>query len=245
MYTLAMADMLDAPDGRLTLARTAATIRKKTKVEAAVDRLRQAILSGDIAPGQWLRQDDLAQRLGISSTPIREALRRLESDGLVEHVPHQGVKVVAYSLNTAREYYQLRAMLEPYALRLAAEQMHPADLDALEQLVAQAQFLLAGQAMAELTAANWRFHEHLLGLCGSRLVQDVVGRVRRSFPLDTLLMIPERAAASVAEHQTIVAALRHNDIAAAEQVLRTNIENARTAMLARLPVLRAGLIAPE
>jgi DNA-binding GntR family transcriptional regulator len=238
-------DLLPPLGKRLNGARPVDGDRKKSKVEAAVERLRQAILSGEIAPGQWLRQDELAESLGISSTPIREALRRLESDGLVEHVPHQGVKVVAYSLNTAREYYQLRAMLEPYALRLAAERLRPADLAELERLVAQAQDLLARQAMAELTEANWRFHEHLLGLCGSRLVQDVVGRVRRSFPLDTLLMIPERAAASVAEHQLIIAALRNKDLAAAEQEMRTNIENAREAMLARLPALVAGLLMPE
>jgi DNA-binding GntR family transcriptional regulator len=240
-----MANLPEAQARALTLSPAIDNQRKKSKVEAAVDRLRQAILSGEIAPGQWLRQDELAQRLGISSTPIREALRRLESDGLVEHVPHQGVKVVAYSLNTAREYYQLRAMLEPYALRLAAARLQPADLAELEALVTQAQVLLARQAMSELTEANWRFHEHLLGLCGSRLVQDVVGRVRRSFPLDTLLMIPERAAASVAEHQVIVTALRNNDIAAAEQEMRTNIENARAAMLARLPALVVGLFAAE
>lgn len=211
---------------------------KKTKSDSAVDRIRHAILAGEIGPGEWLRQDELAERLGISSTPIREALRRLESDGLVEHVPHQGVKVVAYSLATAREYYEMRAMLEPYALRLAAERMRPADLAELERLVADAQGLLAQQAMAELTEANWRFHERLLGLCGSRLVQDIVGRVRRSFPLDTLLMIPERAAASVEEHALIVEALRHKDTFTAEREMRTNIENARQAMLARLPALR-------
>ena len=173
----------------------------------------------------------------FSSTPIREALRRLESDGLVEHVPHHGVKVVAYSLNTAREYYDLRAVLEPYALRLAAERMQPADLADLEALVAEARILLAQQAMTDLTEANWRFHERLLALCGSRLVQDVLGRVRRSFQLDTLLMIPERAAASVDEHQSILDALSHNQVQDAENQIRANIHNARDAMLARLPAL--------
>jgi DNA-binding GntR family transcriptional regulator len=218
---------------------------KQTKVEAAVGRLRRAILSGEIAPGEWLRQDELAQRMGISSTPIREALRRLEADGLVEHVPHLGVKVVAYSLNSAREYYDLRMMLEPYALRLAAQRIQPGDLDELEDLVTEAQRLLAQQAMAELTEANWRFHECLLRHCGSRLVQDVLARVRRSFQLDTLLMIPERAAASVSEHEIIVQALKARDVVAAERQMQANIANARNAMLARLPALGVGPVAPQ
>jgi DNA-binding GntR family transcriptional regulator len=217
---------------------------KQSKVEAVVGRLRHAILTGAVPPGEWLRQDELAQRLGVSSTPVREALRRLEAEGLVEHVPHLGVKVTAYNLNTAREYYELRLMLEPYALRLAAQRLRPADLDELEALVAEAQDLLARQAMTELTEANWRFHEGLLRHCGSRLVQDVLARVRRSFQLDTLLMIPERAGASVSEHQRIVAALRRHDIAAAEREMQLNIVNAREAMLARLPALGVTAASP-
>ena len=64
--------------------------------------LRQAILKGDTAPGEWLRQDETAERFGIRLTPIREAFRRLEADGLVERIPHQGVKVVANNVNIAR-----------------------------------------------------------------------------------------------------------------------------------------------
>lgn len=240
LYTSGMADLDLTPAAPKLTSSTRQAKRKQTKVDAAVVRLRHAILTGEIAPGEWLRQDELAERLGISSTPIREALRRLEADGLVEHVRHQGVKVVAYTLNAAREYYDLRSMLEPFALRLAAERIRPVDIAALEALVAEAQVLLAQQAMADLTEANWRFHEHLLGLCGSRLVQDVLGRVRRSFQLDTLLMIPERAAASVAEHQRIVDALKRGEVSVAENQLRENIDNARAAMLARLPALGVG-----
>jgi DNA-binding GntR family transcriptional regulator len=210
---------------------------KATKSESAVLRLRQAIWRGEIAPGEWLRQEELADRFGISPTPIREALRRLEAEGLVEHMPHRGVRVVAYTLNSANEYYDLRAQLEPYALRLAAARMSSADLEDLVELVREAEAYLAGQSMEALTDANWRFHERLAQLCGSRLVQDVLARVRRSFQLDTLLLIPERAAASVQEHRQIVEALRQGDVDSAAEHLRRNIENARQAILARLPSL--------
>ena len=208
---------------------------KATKSESAVVRLRQAIWRGEIAPGEWLRQEDLAERFGISPTPIREALRRLEAEGLVEHMPHRGVRVVAYTLNSANEYYDLRAQLEPYALRLAAARMSATDLEELIELVSEAEGFLAEQSMEALTDANWRFHERLMQLCGSRLVQDVLARVRRSFQLDTLLLIPERAAASVREHQHIVDALKNGDVDSAAEHLRRNIENARQAILARLP----------
>jgi DNA-binding GntR family transcriptional regulator len=212
-------------------------IAKATKSESAVARLRQAIWRGEIAPGEWLRQEDLAERFGISPTPVREALRQLEADGLVEHIPHRGVKVVAYTLNTAREYYDLRVQLEPYALRLAAARMNTAELEELRALVVEAQGHLERQSLEALTDANWRFHEKLMWLCGSRLVQDVLARVRRSFQLDTLLLIPERAAASVEEHRRLVEALERGDVDGAAHELRTNIQNARDAMLARLPSL--------
>ena len=211
--------------------------RKATKSEEAVARLRQAILRGEIAPGEWLRQEDLAARFGISPTPVREALRQLQSEGLVEHIPRRGVKVVAYTLNSAREYYDLRELLEPYTLRLAAERMSAAELDDLRALVEQAEAQLAAGAMTELTDLNWRFHEELLRLCGSRLAADVLARVRRSFALDTLLMIPERAAASVREHRLVADALARGDVEAAAEEMRANIANAREAMLARLPSL--------
>ena len=211
-----------------------------TKSAAALHRLRTAILSGEIAPGEWLRQEDLAERFGVSPTPVREGLRRLEAEGLVEYIPHRGVKVVAYTLHDAQEYYVLRAMLEPYVLRLAATRMSDHDLVELAALVSEARGHLAHNALTELTEANWKFHERLISACQSRLVQDVLARVRRGFQLDTLLLIPERAAASVDEHERIVAALRRQDVDGAAEQLRQNIENARTAMLARLPSLGIG-----
>ena len=213
---------------------------RTTKSAAAVDRLRTAILSGEIAPGEWLCQEDLAERFGISPTPVREGLRRLEAEGLVEYIPHRGVKVVAYTLHDAQEYYDLRAMLEPYVVRLAAARVSDNDLAELAALVSEARKYLADNALTELTEANWKFHERLISACQSRLVQDVLARVRRGFQLDTLLLIPDRAAASVDEHEAIVQALSRGNVDEAASQVRINIENARNAMLARLPAIGVG-----
>ena len=96
---------------------------KSTKSDEATTRLRQAILTGEIAPGEWLRQEDLAL-LASALLPVR-GLARLESEGFVEHFPDQGVRVVAYSLNDIHEYYDLRMMLEPYLVRLVGGEPHP------------------------------------------------------------------------------------------------------------------------
>lgn len=209
----------------------------RTKVGKVVAYLRQAILRGEIAPGEWLRQDELAEAFGVSPTPVREAFRHLEAEGLVEHIPHRGVRAVAYDLSVARDYYDLRALLEPYAVLRAASRLDEATLAQLKGLLDEAEACLQNDDLPGLTELNWRFHERLVDLCGSRLVQDVVSFVNRSFQLDTLLLLPERAAASYKEHCAVFEALSAGDGAMAAQGMRQNIENAHKAMLARLPAL--------
>lgn len=212
-------------------------LQSRTKVGRVVAFLRRAILTGDIVPGEWLRQDELAEEFGVSPTPVREAFRHLEAEGLVEHIPHRGVRAVVYDIHIARDYYELRALLEPYAVQRAAKQLENEDITQLEALLDAAQEQLQNNDLAKLTEVNWQFHKHLVGLCGSRLVQDTLSFVTRSFQLDTLLFLPERAIASYEEHRAIFAALQEGNGVAAAEAMRQNIENAREAMLARLPAL--------
>lgn len=209
----------------------------RTKVRKIVAYLRQAILKGEIAPGEWLRQDELAEAFGVSPTPVREAFRHLEAEGLVEHIPHRGVRAVAYDLSVARDYYELRALVEPYAVRRAARLLDEEGMAELEALLAMASERLEREDMVGLTEANWQFNECLVRLCDSRLVQDVVSFVKRSFLLDTLLLLPDQATAAYEEHCAILEALKAGDERAAAARMRENIENAHKAMLARLPTL--------
>ncbi len=89
--------------------------------EAALDRLREAIILGELTPGTPLRLEDLARSLGMSISPIREAVRQLEALGLAEHVPHHGAKVVALEIEELRELFSIRLALETMAVRRAAE----------------------------------------------------------------------------------------------------------------------------
>ena len=211
--------------------------QKITKSDAFAEQLRQSILKGEILPGEWLRQNELAEHYGISPTPVREAFRRLENDGLIERIPHRGVRVVAYSINIAREYYDLRAMLEPYVVKLVAQQLSDDDFARLQAINDEAQKHLKNNDLVQLTEVNWKFHEMLISLSGSRLLMSVLERIRRSFQLDTLLMLPERATDSVEEHKVILTALKNRDGEKAANGMRVNIENARKAIFARLPTL--------
>ena len=95
--------------------------RHPTMAEAALERLREAIILGELTPGTPLRLEDLARSLGMSISPIREAVRRLEALGLAEHVPHHGAKVVALDIEELRELFSIRLALEAMAVRRAAE----------------------------------------------------------------------------------------------------------------------------
>jgi DNA-binding GntR family transcriptional regulator len=113
--------------------------RHPTMAEAALERLREAIILGELTPGAPLRLEDLARSLGMSISPIREAVRRLEALGLAEHVPHHGAKVVALDIEELRELFSIRLALETMAVRRAAElfdvederaaRLHLAELD--------------------------------------------------------------------------------------------------------------------
>src|SRR6266568_2821033 len=103
------------------MATERAGIRHRTMAEAALDELREAIILGELVPGTPLRLEDLAASLGMSISPIREAVRQLEALGLAEHVPHHGAKVVALDVDDLRQLFEVRLALETLAVRGAAK----------------------------------------------------------------------------------------------------------------------------
>src|SRR5258708_27409017 len=99
-----------------------------------LDRLRDKIMKGELRAGEWLRQERLARELGVSHTPIREALKQLEVEGLVEHVPYRGVRVVEVSMEAVSDIYDMRTVLEGLAARAAAERLTYEELCELKRL---------------------------------------------------------------------------------------------------------------
>src|ERR1700688_4231417 len=113
---------------------TGPAVRHRTMAEAALERLREAIIMGELTPGAPLRLEDLARQLGMSISPIREAVRQLEALGLAEHVPHHGAKVMPLDVEELRDLFAIRLALEGMAVRRAAELFEPADADAARSI---------------------------------------------------------------------------------------------------------------
>jgi DNA-binding GntR family transcriptional regulator len=199
-------------------------------------RIVEDIRRGLLPPGTRLREVDLAERLGISRTPVREALRMLEADGLVVHLPRQGAVVRSLDYAEVIELYEMRAVLEGTAARLAARVASDVELASLAAL--NEAFAAALHDPAEAAEVNRQFHAALMNAARNRFLRgSVAGLSKTMFILGrTTLMGPRRAEAAHGEHARVLGALAARDGERAEIAMRAHIE---AALRERLEVLRA------
>lgn len=205
----------------------------RQKVENAV---RQAITSGVYAPGERLIERELCEGLGVSRASVREALRRLEAEKLVQIVPHRGPVVAAISVEEARQLYALRAVLEGYAAREFAGH---ASEGAIEDFAAAASALreAAGSGETEqVLQAKSRLYDVMLGHCGNDLVCEILRGMHSRINLlrATSLMSPERLPRSLAEIDGLTDAFRRRDAAEAERLANLHVTNACEVALRQL-----------
>jgi len=197
--------------------------------------LRDAILHGEYAPGERLRQEDVAQRFGASRVPVREAFRTLEADGLVTLVANTGAWVSRLSLDECDEVYQTRERVEPLLLRYAMPGIDAAHLDRLDELVIAMQ---ATDDIEEFLRLDREFHLGSYAPATTTVLGDLVQRLwnttqhyRRAF---TLLLDEHSARVVHDEHHMLVSAIRDGDTDGAERILEGHIRRTRLG-LARHP----------
>lgn len=202
---------------------------RKTTTELVVDVLRARILSGDIPPGSALRQELFAEELGVSRIPVREALRLLSAEGLVETIAHRGAFVSTLSRADVREFFEIRARLEPWLLREAIGHMTEVDFARAEQIVAEmdeVETALWGQS-------NWQLHESLYQAAQRPAALGIVRMLHekseRYFRFQ-VVNAPIRQQAHD-EHMALIALCREGRLEAAEAALQRHIEGAATQIL--------------
>ena len=196
-----------------------------TKLDLVEQLLIQAIASGEIAPGEPLRQLEVADRLGISATPVREALRRLEAQGLVVRHPHRGVRVAEVEPGEMSELYIIRAALEGLAVEHAVPHLNPKDVKALEQIHERLEAGRAKGALKSLRKLNYDFHTRLYRHSELPRLIRIIDSLWPLFPWDSIWAIPGRAASSAVEHREILDALEEGDAVAAGSAMRRHIES--------------------
>ncbi|WP_370282490.1 GntR family transcriptional regulator [Pseudooceanicola sp.] len=198
------------------------------------ERLREEIRSGALPPGARLTETELAARLAVSRTPVREAIRRLEAEGLVDHQPRLGAVVRSMDYPEIMELYEMRTVLEGTAARLAARAASPMELEELRAINAD---MAAAGASAALARLNRQFHARLLDAARNRFLVRSMASVEAALLIlgPSAMERPDRAAEAVEEHRAVLEAMAARDGAAAEAAMRAHMERAQ---LTRLRILR-------
>jgi DNA-binding GntR family transcriptional regulator len=190
-----------------------------SKSDLVAATLREFILTGEVLPGTVLRQRDLAERFGVSSTPVREALRSLESEGLVTFDPHKGSTVVEAAVGGVQEKYQIRAALEGLAAELAAP--NGTDEDIAELVESNKELGNSNRSFAEFSELNRRFHFRIYEMASSPLLMSLLRLLWQSIPNVPRTSRPRSE--SYHEHEELLCALTERDGEAARRVTQRHI----------------------
>lgn len=193
--------------------------------------LVEAIESGDLSPGTRLRETELAERFGVSRTPVREGLKQLEAQGLARHESNRGMVIPTLDNDEINELYVIREVLEGTAARLAAQHATEAEIAILQNMVESDQ--AKQDDVAALLATNRAFHRRLTLASHNRYLIAQMDHMKQYLLLlgGTTLADPARRAAAVAEHARLVEAIAARDTGKAEELARAHIHAAHRARL--------------
>ena len=191
------------------------------------DKIRSDILNGKYKRGEELVESSIGKELGISRTPVREAIRQLELEGLVQLVPNKGACVTGISEKDVRDIYLIRARLEGLAARMAAKNITPELLEAMEETVVLSEYHAKKEHYEQVCEMDSKFHKLLYKASGSRILEHTltdfhqyVQRVRMAS-----IMQKRRMEKSNDEHDAILTAIREHDEEKAELVATRHISN--------------------
>lgn len=215
------------------LERQRELIRRREPLRDRVHRyLRDAILSGRYSVGQRLTELEVAGELEISRTPVREAFRKLELEGLVRYEAGRGVTVTYLAPRDMPDIYAIMVALEGMAARLAALHMTEAEGQVLERLVAEVDSALEAGDLNAARAAHDRFNDHIFRAARNLRLHELLARFRDYIAQTQIVSWPSRLAQVRADHRALVEAIRSGDADRAERVMREHVERSRQAYIA-------------
>jgi DNA-binding GntR family transcriptional regulator len=208
----------------------------RTKAALAFEFLKRRISTGAFRPGAPLRQRALAREIGVSLTPVREAIRRLQAEGYLAGEAHRTLRVKDATAEEVREVYAIRAVLEGYAAGLASARLGAADVRDLAALLDEMSGVAGHGWTRRYRALDEQFHMRLYAAAGNRLLHTMIGDLWRRYPRDVLWTVPGRLRHSVREHRAILAALRAANVRRAEALMRRHIETSMDEVLSYVQV---------
>ncbi len=209
----------------------------RTMTEIVADEIRVRILNGDFIPGQRLVAAEIADEMGVSRMPVRDALRNLESTGLVETIPHRGTIVKDLSEFEILELYQIRAVLEGLAARLASERMDEKMLEQINNTISQHDLkTIQNEDYDSFTKLNRKFHSLIWEASGSPKLESLLANLYDACNQyrNLSMLVSGRPDSIFNEHSAIVNALKLRDCDEAERLARIHYENTSLALIAAI-----------
>ena len=201
--------------------------RHPTLRALACDQIRTWIVTGRLGPGERLVENILAEELGVSRIPVREALKQLQTEGFVDIAPRRGAVVAQVSMKEAEDFYEVRSALESFAARKAAQRRKPADLDRLQQIVDEGREALRQEAWPELTRLNSAFHEAIAAATGNVNLVELMAAYGLKLAWIFSASAQRRGADAWNEHEGIVAAIADGDAELAEVLAARHIARSK------------------
>lgn len=201
-------------------------LQRRSLKEEIFDVLHDKIIAGQVKPGEWLRQEDIATQLGVSMTPVREALDLLVSVGLAERVPYRGVRVPQLTNEEIAEAYAMRLLLEAAGARSAALKQEKAQVQELKHILSRMKGLLSLRDISTLRQLSRRFHRAVVAIGGNSTLERLYEMVMNSFP-DWMLyeylfrhtdLLEESLRDEYNEHMALVEAIEAGDADRAERM---------------------------
>lgn len=201
--------------------------------EIVFESLREAIINGHLKPGERLMEIQLADEMGVSRTPVREAIRKLELEGFVVMIPRKGAYVAGISLKDIADVFEIRAALESLAAALAAERITEDELEALERSLVKVSECTEANDLDSLIVVDTDFHDILYKASRNERLVQIVSNLREQIQRFrmTSLSQPGRLKDTIEEHRKLVEALSERNIELARTLAREHIENAENSML--------------
>ena len=201
--------------------------------EMVFESLREAIISGRLKPSERLMEMQLADEMGVSRTPVREAIRKLELEGFVVMIPRKGAFVSGISVKDIVDVFEVRAALEALAAGLAAERITSEELEALERTLVQASELTEREDLNAIVEIDVNFHELIFKACRNERLVQIVTHLKDQIHQfrTTSLSQPGRSKNTLGEHRAIVEAISDRNVEMAQELAREHIEYAEQSLL--------------
>ncbi len=206
--------------------------------DVVFNTLREAILRGDLEPGERLMEISLANRLGVSRTPIREAIRKLELEGLVVMIPRRGAQVASITAKDLKDVLEVRTSLEVLSVELACDRMEQAQLDDLKVALEAFEKALSGTDVTEIAGKDVHFHDVIFESTGNARLIQILNNLREQMYRYRLEYLKDFSNHErlLEEHKQLMAALEARDKAQAVEIVRAHIYNQEISVIRQIGV---------